>query len=277
MYRAISVEAKRSAAGSCANINYPCVILFLSPSSGFISSPTPLPLLRFLHCSHPDFVWCSPLFSFIFVFTFEFYFPDPLLLACPLPSSFPVVLLPVFLFVLCGLRFHLLIRCNSNSAASHPGLLHPSPCEPPRTLTHTHTPNFAPDLTNLRPLPSPSANLLSLSGCQRHFHTRPSAHSPRLPQPFLLAFIFFFFLTLLGWIGFCSFTCLIFGWIAHWFKILIKIFTSLNKGLADVQTFKQFWTKAKYEVHWMFSVTHSPVWNNQNNWDNGLIFNMGER
>lgn len=109
--------------------------------------------LRFLHCSHPDFVWCSPLFSFIFVFTFEFYFPDPLLLACPLPSSSPAVLLPVFLFVLCGLRFHLLIRCNSNSAASHPGLLHPSPCEPPHTLTHTHTPLCPwPDQSQTAPL-----------------------------------------------------------------------------------------------------------------------------
>lgn len=276
MYRAISVEAKRSAAGSCANINYPCVILFLSPSSGFISSPTPLPLLRFLHCSHPDFVWCSPLFSFIFVFTFEFYFPDPLLLACPLPSSSPVVLLPVFLFVLCGFRFHLLIRCNSNSAASHPGLLHPSPCEPPHTLTHTHP--------QLCPWPDQSQTS-PLSICQLAFSLWLSATFSHTPictftpstTTFPVGFHLFFFLTLLGWIGFCSFTCLIFGWIAHWFKILIKIFTSLNKGLADVQTFKQFWTKAKYEVHWMFSVTHSPVWNNQNNWDNGLIFNMGER
>lgn len=64
----ISVEAKRSAAGSCANTNYPSVIRLLSPSSGLISSPAPLPPPRFLHCGHSDFVLCSPLYSSTFVF-----------------------------------------------------------------------------------------------------------------------------------------------------------------------------------------------------------------
>lgn len=129
-------------------------------------------------------------------------------------------------YVLCRLRFYLLIHCNCSSAASHPSSSSSSPSLPPSSSfssPDSMVPVNTLTLSWLYPGPD-QAQAAPLSICQLAFFFWLSATFSHTPvctfalstTTFPLGFhlLLLLVLCLLGWAGFVLMLCLIFGWIA---------------------------------------------------------------